>query len=98
MIKVVLKIVLVSQICFIAHGSTNKFNKRVCETHIKPGDFMIGGLFDLYETDTARCDGWLTSFAVSFVESITYSIDLINQRYDILPNISLGYTVYLCCI
>ena len=57
MIKEILNIILASQICFIAHGSTNEFNKRVCETHIKPGDFMIGGMFYLYKSNDAPCDG-----------------------------------------
>ena len=61
MIKTILKIILASQLCFIAHGSTNEFNKRVCETHIKPGDFILGGMFACYRSVNAPCDGEITA-------------------------------------
>ena len=96
-IKVILNIILVSQLCFIAHGSTSTFNKRVCETPIKPGDFMIGGMFDPYRSVKTPCDGELLWHRVSLVESMIYAIDLINKRSDILPNVSLGYEMKNNC-
>ena len=79
MIKVILKIILASQLCCIAHGSTNKFNKRVCETHIKHGDFMIGGIISPYGSENTPCDGEILWYRVSYVETMAYAVDMINK-------------------
>ena len=80
-----------------AQGSKHKFNPRVCETHTKHGDFIIGGMFDPYRSDNAPCDGKLRWYAISLIESMVYAVDLINKRNDILPNVSLGYEIRNDC-
>ena len=95
---VIIIIMLSSNYYLVAHGSSQKFHPRVCESHIKPGDLMIGGLFDVYGSVNAPCDGQLEWTAISWVESMVYAINLINKRNDILPNVSLGYEIRNYCL
>ena len=73
------------------------FSDRVCETHIKPGDFMIGGFFNPYNSLNNPCDGQLRWWAINFIESMAYAVDEINNLNDILPNTSLGYEIRNSC-
>ena len=50
----VIIIMLSSNYYLVAQGSSQKFNSRVCEIHIKPGDLMIGGLFNVYGSVNAH--------------------------------------------
>ena len=58
---------------------------------------MIGGIFEPYRSENAPCDGELRWYAISLIESMTYAVDLINKRNDILPNVSLGYEIRNNC-
>ena len=93
---ILLVLLYIIQGCVILQGST-KFTSRVCETLIKPGDFMLGGILSPYQSANAPCDGQLLYFRASYIESMAYAVDLINERSDILPNVRLGYEIRNNC-
>ena len=47
----------------------------------------------LNRSENAPCDENLRWYAISLIESMTYAVDLINKRHDILPNVNLGYEI-----
>ena len=96
-IKMILNIILISQLFIAGQAITNKITPRVCETHIKPGDFMVGGMFGPYRSVNAPCDGHLLYHRINYIESMAYAVDVINKRADILPNVSLGYEIRNNC-
>ncbi|XP_072025081.1 metabotropic glutamate receptor 2-like [Amphiura filiformis] len=71
--------------------------ERACEVHYSPGRVVLGGLFPAYFTDITPCDGKLWGSYISMMEIMIYSIHLINQRDDLLSNISLGYEIRNNC-
>ncbi|MBN3289638.1 CASR protein, partial [Polypterus senegalus] len=74
----------------------------------KTGDFMLGGIFALHNNFIASkptlkstpealvCTG-LNYKEYQFAETMIYAIEQINNRTDILPNVSLGYKIYDAC-
>ena len=81
----------------LAHGITTKFSERVCEYHFKDGKYIIGGIVNIYKITQIPCDGNLDEPFMSVVEAIAYAVDSINSRYDLLPNIDLGYELRTDC-
>ncbi len=77
-----------------AQSVQTKFPKTVCETHQKDGDYIIGGIFKPY---ISKCVGEISSESVSFIESMTYAIETINNRNDLLPGVDLGYEIRNAC-
>ncbi|XP_072045659.1 metabotropic glutamate receptor 8-like [Amphiura filiformis] len=72
------------------------FAPNVCEIHQKDGDYIIGGIFKPYvSSDT--CDGVISSESVSFIESMTYAIESINNQSDLLSGVDLGYEIRNSC-
>ena len=95
---------LLSHDSFLVNGSTasttksTMFTTRVCETHIKPGDIMLGGSFPVYRSAKNNpCNGGVQEYAISLVESMIYALDLVNKRNDILSNVTLGYEIRNDC-
>ena len=70
---------------------------KACEVHYKPGDVILGALYPVYYTDEYPCDGPLWVQLISMVETLTYAVEIINQRDDILKNITVGYYVRNNC-
>ncbi|XP_051779733.1 extracellular calcium-sensing receptor-like [Erpetoichthys calabaricus] len=74
----------------------------------KSGDFMLGGIFTLHNNIIASkptlkstpeplfCTG-LNYKEYQFAETMIFAIEQINNRTDILPNVSLGYKIYDTC-
>ena len=63
---------------------------RSCIGYYKPGDYIIGGIFPIYRSATAPCNGVLFEPGVSMAESMLFAVNKINERSDILRNITLG--------
>ncbi|EDV21899.1 uncharacterized protein TRIADDRAFT_59571 [Trichoplax adhaerens] len=64
-----------------------------------PGHIMITGLFSVhynYDPFTRSCR-YLNEQSVQWIQAMIYSIDQINNRSDILPNITLGYDIRDTC-
>ncbi|XP_028647769.2 extracellular calcium-sensing receptor-like [Erpetoichthys calabaricus] len=74
----------------------------------KTGEFMLGGIFTLHNNIIASkptlqskpeaftCIG-LNYRGYQFAEAMIFAIEEINNRTDILPNVSLGYKIYDAC-
>uniref|UniRef100_A0A8C4RXI2 Extracellular calcium-sensing receptor-like n=1 Tax=Erpetoichthys calabaricus TaxID=27687 RepID=A0A8C4RXI2_ERPCA len=68
----------------------------------KTGDFILGGIFTLHNNFIAS-KPTLKSTPESlvctgcFAEAMIFAIEQINNRTDILPNVSLGYKIYDTC-
>ena len=80
----------------LAQSATTNFSQRVCDDHFRDGQFIIGGIVNVYEYNDIPCSGNLTD-RLSFVEAIAYTIDLVNSRQDLLPNIDLGFEIRTDC-
>ncbi|XP_070576674.1 metabotropic glutamate receptor 3-like [Ptychodera flava] len=68
------------------------------KTYSKPGDLVLAGMFSIHEFDADRKCTDLREFdTVQKMEAMVFAIDKINQRDDILPNITLGFQIYDDC-
>uniref|UniRef100_A0A8C4S0N9 Extracellular calcium-sensing receptor-like n=1 Tax=Erpetoichthys calabaricus TaxID=27687 RepID=A0A8C4S0N9_ERPCA len=68
----------------------------------KTGDFMLGGIFTLHNNiieskPTLKSRPELHFLRYQFAETMIFAIEQINNRTDILPNVSLGYKIYDSC-
>ena len=66
------------------------------DAYIQHGDLVLGGLFRIHRHDStkpSRCSSRLYGQkSFQYLEAVRYAIHLINNRTDILPNITLGFT------
>ena len=64
-----------------------------------PGDIMIAGLFPVhYDHDPfSNLCKYLNEQTVQWIQAMIYTIDQINNRSDILPNITIGYHIRDTC-
>ena len=67
---------------------------NVCEVYYQPGDLIIGGMVPLYKCPYEETLRWQV---VEIVEMLAYAVKSINQRKDILPNITLGFEIRNDC-
>ena len=81
----------------VAQSISTNFNNRVCEHHSKDGEYIIGSIFKIYDNSNTPCDGALRLGRLAFVEAMTFAIDSVNKRHDLLPNINLGYEIRTDC-
>uniref|UniRef100_A0A8C4X5T1 Extracellular calcium-sensing receptor-like n=1 Tax=Erpetoichthys calabaricus TaxID=27687 RepID=A0A8C4X5T1_ERPCA len=64
----------------------------------KTGDFMLGGVFTLHNNIIASKPTLHLNYrGYQFAEAMIFAIEEINNRTDILPNVSLGYKIYDAC-
>ncbi|XP_006825734.1 metabotropic glutamate receptor 3-like [Saccoglossus kowalevskii] len=65
----------------------------------KDGDIIIGGLLNLHIFDSNReCVKLDSIAAIHRVEAMVYTIEELNARDDILPQINIGYQIYDSCV
>lgn len=69
---------------------------RVCEIYYQPGDIIIGGMLPLY-TGGNPCGETLLWKVVEVVEMLVYAVESINERTDVLPNVTLGFEIRNDC-
>ena len=81
----------------LTYNITTNFSERVCENHFKHGQYIIGGIVDVYDNRQTPCDGNLRENFISLVEAIAYAVDSINNRHDLLPNTDLGFEIRTGC-
>ena len=81
----------------LALGITTDFSQRVCENHFKDGQFIIGGIVNVYEKRHIPCNGNLNELQISLVEAIAFAVDSVNKHQDLLPNIILGFEIRTDC-
>uniref|UniRef100_A0A8C4RZW2 Extracellular calcium-sensing receptor-like n=1 Tax=Erpetoichthys calabaricus TaxID=27687 RepID=A0A8C4RZW2_ERPCA len=74
----------------------------------KTGDFMLGGIFTFHNNievskvtftsmpQALSCKD-LNYIEYQFAETMIFTVEEINNRTDILPNVSLGYKIYDAC-
>ena len=71
---------------------------RACEIYSQPGSVIIGGIFPIYSTvGSIPCDGSYWIPLISLAESMSYAIRLVNRHQDILPNVTLGFSIRNNC-
>ncbi|XP_038058587.1 metabotropic glutamate receptor 4-like [Patiria miniata] len=62
--------------------------------YARQGDYILGGLFPLHFTD---CDAIPTMWSLQQAEAMAYTVDDINSRVDLLPNVTLGFDIRDSC-
>uniref|UniRef100_A0A673NIT6 Extracellular calcium-sensing receptor-like n=1 Tax=Sinocyclocheilus rhinocerous TaxID=307959 RepID=A0A673NIT6_9TELE len=60
-------------------------------TFYQQGDVVLGGLFPLHFTCEICCS--FTPRALRWMQTMIFAVREINQRQDLLPNLSLGYHI-----
>lgn len=64
-----------------------------CERYSIPGDINIGGIFSFYVNSEFPCERDLEPRGVFMAESMRFAIENINDRDDLLPNVTLGFDI-----
>lgn len=59
--------------------------------------FILGGMFSMHFLNTRTSVWEYHTRALKWIESMTYAIEEINNKNDILPNITLGYRIFDSC-
>ncbi|XP_077991273.1 metabotropic glutamate receptor 3-like [Glandiceps talaboti] len=64
----------------------------------KPGDVILAGLFSIHEYDGLHeCSDMRELDPLLKMEAMAFAVDKVNEREDILPNVTLGYQIYDDC-
>ncbi|XP_022086048.1 metabotropic glutamate receptor-like [Acanthaster planci] len=67
---------------------------RRCVSYSKPGDVIIGGLFPIhYVAGPGLCTDRQSRWGTMLSEAMIYAVECINERDDVLPNVTLGYDI-----
>ena len=82
-------------ICFISSVS---IPDQACTAYIRHGDFNIGGLFSFHSSFDDVCDVGINYWSVYLAEMMVFAINRVNQRSDILPNITMGFEIRDDCV
>ncbi|XP_022094810.1 metabotropic glutamate receptor 2-like [Acanthaster planci] len=82
-------VVLAFSIFLVVH--TDSISPKVYE---EPGDYIIGGLLPVLEEN---CLFLRELETLHRLEAMAYAVRQINNRSDILPNITLGFRIYDTC-
>ena len=82
-------------VCLVTFGTVLAVVTKPCTLYSKPGDLTIGGIMPFRYSPSTWCqvDAGLSFWGVRASEAFIWSIEEINNRYDILPNITLGYQI-----
>ena len=80
------------------HLASADYLQSECLVHFKDGDLILGGIIPIYRTVNNPCDGpIMENHGVPKVEAMAYAVDIVNNRTDLLPNITLGYEIRNDC-
>ena len=73
-----------------------------CVNYARRGDYNFGGIFSVHEDSPSRdgdqCSPELYTFIMYIVESMVFAVDEINNRSDLLPNVTLGFDIRDDCL
>ena len=97
-ITVLLITVIAQSLIFSKGNFPVNIPDRACEVYSQSGSVIIGGIFPIYRTvGSVPCDGTYWVSLISLAESMRYAIRLVNERQDILPNVTLGFSIRNNC-
>ena len=70
------------------------------DVYQKPGELMLGGLFRVREySSTEPCsDQMRTQKSFQYHEGMVHAVNRINMEQDVLPNITLGFSILDDCV
>ena len=88
---------IASNLTVLSANSSANIPAPACEVHYQPGDVIIGGLFPIVPRSPIPCDGDTRTNFIGLAESMTYAVNMINNRTDVLPQTRLGYEVRNDC-
>ncbi|XP_038070536.1 metabotropic glutamate receptor 4-like [Patiria miniata] len=98
----ILDSVLVTLVTILADRRALAVPALSCVNYARHGDYNLGGMFSVHLDSRApegdRCSPKLYSFIMYVVESMVFAVDEINNRTDILPNVTLGFDIRDDCL
>ena len=67
-----------------------------CHVYRQPGDLILGGMFTIARKTTLTCNFTDDEITLGMLmpEAMAFAIQEINNRDDLLPNISLGFEIW----
>ncbi|XP_038071125.1 metabotropic glutamate receptor 4-like [Patiria miniata] len=71
--------------------------ERARTSYTKSGDFVIGGLFATYFSYYGVCDYGVLEESLEQSELMIFAIEQLNNRSDLLPNVTLGFDIRNYC-
>ena len=91
-------ILLTAFICTaVVTSSVNQYSfPNHCHVYRQPGDLILGGMFKIARTSTMTCNFTDDEITLGMLmpEAMAFAIQEINNRDDLLPNISLGFEIW----
>ncbi|XP_059177454.1 metabotropic glutamate receptor 5-like [Physella acuta] len=100
-VLIMLRVVLVHPQCSAnLQGDDFLLNGIDTRIYAKPGDINIGAIMQLtHPLDGFTCSEQVLtgSTAIEYTESIAFVVEQINNRNDLLPNVTLGFAILNDC-
>ena len=82
----------------VPSSSTISIPDQACEAYIQHGDVNIGGLFSFHSSYDTPCDVGINYWSVYLAEMMVFAVNRVNQRHDVLPNVTMGFEIRDDCV
>ncbi len=84
-------------LCCVLFNAYGQIPEEACVHYSKPGDISIGAVLQMRRNRPTPCQGGISTLGILYSEALIFAIDNINNRTDLLPNITLGYDIRDSC-
>ena len=68
------------------------------ECYVKPGDVLLGFVARIRTSREGECSSSVKPSRLSKTEGFIFAVNRINEREDLLPNITVGFVIIDSCL
>ncbi|CAH1792939.1 unnamed protein product, partial [Owenia fusiformis] len=95
-------VIFILSILLLANGYFRIPNELSTKTFNQDGDLLLAAPFSIsgpgYGRETLCSDSFYYIVSMQYVEAVAFAVNAINERSDILPNVTLGFDAFDICL